>query len=226
MQSFGVQALSLSQPAEFNTGVGFEYLQIINNSPYFLTLNFVGQGSIGFPNWLKEDVPINGSYRGNLIITASNPLGLNQIVSKLVTVNAWSPGELAQPQTTPLTQDSGNIITSIAGQQVTTSTQNADNTTLTIGGGANTWTFLKKWLVTGDKSAAVSTGQLKVTSLLSGLDLWYWVNQGPSGTIQVGDSYDPPLQANAVGQPINIVLPNLSAGLSIVATVLEVPIVS
>lgn len=114
MQNFGPQTLNIGSQAKYFTGVGWEYLTVINLSPYILDANFSGLGSITIAAWLSEDVRIPSNFTGQIVLTPNNYLGLTQIVSQVVSVNAWSPGELKQAQSVSLTQNFGNIVTATA----------------------------------------------------------------------------------------------------------------
>ena len=106
MINFGRQALTPGTPVDYNTGVGWEYLQILNESPYLLGLNFSGLGSIDFPISHREDIWLSPRYTGSLVITPSNygfsgPF-VSAAPSTFVSVNGFGPGELAHPQSVAL----------------------------------------------------------------------------------------------------------------------------
>ena len=106
MQNFGRFAVQqyLVNGINITTGVGFEYIRIINNSPYFLSLNFVGQGQVDFPECYLEDIPITPAYRGQLLISfTANLSNIAQAPSFLLSVNGYNPGEISSPQAQPLT---------------------------------------------------------------------------------------------------------------------------
>lgn len=114
MQNFGPQTLTIGSKTDYFTGVGWEYITIINESPYILDANFSGIGSITIPAWFQEDIRMPSGYTGQVVLNPNNYLGLTQIVSQLVSVNAWSPGELPSRQSVGLSQNFGNVVTSTA----------------------------------------------------------------------------------------------------------------
>jgi hypothetical protein len=114
MNNFGHQTLVIGQQNVYLTGVGWEYLTVINESPFLLTLSFSGVGSMDFPAWFQGDVPVPREYTGQLSINPINYLGITQLVSQLVTLNGWIHGEITNPQWTSLSQNFGNVVTSTA----------------------------------------------------------------------------------------------------------------
>jgi len=106
MNNFGTQNIAVGTPAQFNTGMNWEYLQISNESGYQLDLNFSGIGSRGFNPWQRDDIAITKGYTGQLVITASNPGGVDitKFPTSYVQVNAYIPGELVQPMSVALTR--------------------------------------------------------------------------------------------------------------------------
>ena len=68
-----------------------------------LSLNFVGQGQIDFPEYFLEDIPITQDFRGVVIIQAINNLtNVSSGTSNLLTINAYYPHEIDHPQSQPL----------------------------------------------------------------------------------------------------------------------------
>lgn len=114
MQNFGPQTLAIGAQTKYYTGVGWEYLTVINESPYLLDANFSGIGSISIPAWFSDDVRIPSGYTGQIVLTPNNYLGLTQIVSQLVAIIGWIPGELGQRQSVGLSQNFGNVVTATA----------------------------------------------------------------------------------------------------------------
>lgn len=103
MNNFGRQALVLGQPTNYLTGVGWSFLQVINESPYMLSLNFSGIGSVDFPAWHREDMSVGRGYTGQLSITPSDITGAGSTApSNLVSVNGFLDGELGQPMSVAL----------------------------------------------------------------------------------------------------------------------------
>ncbi len=91
-------------------GVSWEYVRIINKSPYMLSLNFSGIGTIDFPEMYLEDIAVSKNWTGKLVVTPRIDLSnTSQSLSSLVTVNAWAQGELSNPQAQPLTQQAVNV---------------------------------------------------------------------------------------------------------------------
>ena len=120
MNNFGRQTLTIGQQNTYITGVGWEYLTVINESPFILQLSMTGMGSIDFPAWFQGDIPIPDRYTGQLSINPINYLGLTQLVSQLVSVNGWSKDELKTPQWVALSQNFGNVVTATATNLVNT----------------------------------------------------------------------------------------------------------
>jgi len=167
MQSFGIQNVIAGQTNLFTTGVGWEYLQIWNESLFQLDLNFSGCGSIGMGGNYRSDIKVPRGYTGQLLITPSSLLNLQNPPSAFVSVNAFAPGELTSPQSAPLARISnqGNFpgqlqhyfitefsTTDASGAPVTVVTITPASTlTVYIGGidaslsgnsaGLQTWTF-------------------------------------------------------------------------------------
>lgn len=114
MQNFGRYTVSNylapSQPLTVDIGIGWEYIRIINNSPYLLGVNLSGVGSIDFPEMFLEDMPVPQNFTGKLTITpTANLVNTSQSISNLVSINTYAPGELEIPQTQPLTQQAVNV---------------------------------------------------------------------------------------------------------------------
>jgi hypothetical protein len=118
MINFGHQTLVIGQQNTYQTGVGWAYLTVINESPFLLTLSFSGVGSIDFPAWFQGDVPVPFEYTGQLTMNPINYLGITQLVSQLVSVNGWVKGEISNPQWTALSQNFGNVVTTTATQTI------------------------------------------------------------------------------------------------------------
>lgn len=224
MQNFGRQSLTVGKQTEFLVGVGWQYITIINKSPLVLDANFSGSGSIGIPDWYQKDIPVPRGFTGQILLTPSNPMGLTQIVANLVYCNAWLPGELTVPTSDTLTQTSGDVISSINGQQYYVSAQGVGNSTVGVGGLVGFTPYLKYFKVTGDKSAANNTGEMNISNIGDppGNPLYYWINQTTQGTILVSDNFDPPL-AGIKNTAFNFNFPAMSNGIDLTASVLLVP---
>jgi len=94
-------ALSLQVP----TGGGWQYMQIINNSPYLLNITFDGMGSFQMPEMFREDFLVTKDFRNAIVITpVVNITTVSHAVSNLIIINAWKPGEITAPQAVPLSQ--------------------------------------------------------------------------------------------------------------------------
>lgn len=109
MNPFGTfipsQFLPPASPKNIDVGVPWEYIRIINNSPYALNISFGGQGSINFPEGFLEDIPVDRSFNGKLTFTPVQNYAATAIARSLanyVTVNAYRAGELAHPQAQPI----------------------------------------------------------------------------------------------------------------------------
>ena len=121
MNNFGRQALTPGTPVNYPTGTGWEFIQVINESPYLLGLNFSGLGSIDFPISHREDIYMPRGYTGSLVITPSNYGYTAAFVaaapSAFVTVNGFGPGEIKNPQSVALARlnNVGNTVSGVAG---------------------------------------------------------------------------------------------------------------
>ena len=92
------------QPVNVDTGTPWEYIRIINSSPYALSLSLGGQGTIDFPEMYLEDIKIQQSYNGKLNFTPfSNIPNPAAALTNYVSINVYQPGEIRQPQAQPLT---------------------------------------------------------------------------------------------------------------------------
>jgi hypothetical protein len=152
MQNFGRTDISTYftnlQPIPYQTGMNWEYITVINESPYMLSLNFAGVGSIDFPAWFKDDIPMSRGYVGSFtIIPTLLTTGQLGTPSTIVTVNAWIPGELTNPQPVALSRltNVGNVINTVGG--VASSVQNDNNPS---------GTSVVEATVQGDSASAVS----------------------------------------------------------------------
>lgn len=104
--SYNPANYSQNNPLGVDTGLPWAYIRVINNSPYMLSVTFGGMGSVVFPEMFLEDIPITSSYNGKISIVpfANFPPGsIAAALSTLVSINAYQPGELRQPQAQPLT---------------------------------------------------------------------------------------------------------------------------
>lgn len=97
---------SASNPINVDTGLGWEYIRIINNSPYLLSVSMGGAGTFDFPEMYLEDIKLISGYNGKItIIPFANfpPAAISSALSSLITINVYQPGEIRQPQAQPLT---------------------------------------------------------------------------------------------------------------------------
>lgn len=98
-----------AQPLSVVSGVGFEYIRIINNSPYNLMVNLNGQGTINFPEFYLEDIYLTNSYLGSItIVPSTNISSSRQAVSNTITINVYNKNEISSPQSQPLAQPAVN----------------------------------------------------------------------------------------------------------------------
>lgn len=114
-------------PISVDSGLPWEYIRIINSSPYMLSVAFGGQGTIDFPEMYLEDIPISPSYNGKITITPianiSNP---TSALTNYISINVYQRGELVNPQAQPLTTMS-NVGNSVPLQAQATSVVNDGN---------------------------------------------------------------------------------------------------
>lgn len=99
------QFLPPAAPFFRDIGLNWEYIRIINNSPYALKISLGGQGSVDFPEGFLEDIPVNRSFNGKINIAPVQNYASTAIARSLanyVTVNAYRQGELAHPQAQPI----------------------------------------------------------------------------------------------------------------------------
>lgn len=92
-------------PLSIQTGVGWEYIRIVNNSSYLLNINLSGMGTIVMPEYFLEDIYLPSGYRGSFVITPQiNVSVVSHSTSNMITINGYQHGEIAQPQAQPLSQ--------------------------------------------------------------------------------------------------------------------------
>jgi hypothetical protein len=194
--------LAPAQPLQVTTGVGWEYIRIVNNSPYLLNINFNGMGNIVSPEFFLEDVYLPSSYRGSITITpVVNITTVGHATSKLVTINAYSHGEIASPQAQPLAQPAVNETAS--GKPLFTASIGFPNTAQTSQGlnifnPANsgvTFTFHAARVFTNDTSVPGAT-----MLVLNGADLNY---STPVAAVSHAGTAVPPVSfAHCTGQEL------------------------
>lgn len=100
------------------TGPGWEYVRLINNSAYLLSVNFSGIGAIDFPEMFLEDVYLPQGYRGVMDITPfANMSNIGFSPSNLLSVNLYQQGEISSPQAQPMTflSNVGNTVNTSGG---------------------------------------------------------------------------------------------------------------
>lgn len=131
MEDYGTYNISTflppAAPLKVNLNMGWEYVRIINNSPYLLNINF-GQGfNLTLPEMYLEDIKI--PERGPVWITITPSINLTNITQSLsysISINAFSKGELTNPQAQPLTQQAVNVTAS--GQPIYSANADFPNT--------------------------------------------------------------------------------------------------
>ena len=104
MNPFG----SVTAPAGMNldTGLGWEYIRIINSSPYQLKVQMGGVGSFTHPEMFLEDIYVGpgSGYNGKLEITPVLVMtNVSQALTNNITINAYARGEIRQPVAQPIT---------------------------------------------------------------------------------------------------------------------------
>ncbi len=109
MQNYGsFIASNFLPPAasiQITTGGQWQYIEIQNNSPYQLNINFGGMGQFTMPEMFKEDFLLTRDYRNTILITPSvNITSSSHAASNMIVVNAWAQGEKSKPQAQPLQQ--------------------------------------------------------------------------------------------------------------------------
>jgi hypothetical protein len=123
MNNFGQYTVSSllppAPPLQITTGVGWEYLRIINNSAYLLNVNLAGMGTIVLPEYFLEDIYLPSSYRGSLVITPqANVTVIGHSTSNMISINTYQHGEISQPQAQPLSQPA--VTTTASGKPIFT----------------------------------------------------------------------------------------------------------
>ena len=89
-----------------DTGMNWEYIRIINNSPYLLQVTLVGQGSKKIPENFLEDIRTTSGYNGKLIIVpvVNFPASaIGNALSSLVSIECYLAGEIVYPVAQPIT---------------------------------------------------------------------------------------------------------------------------
>jgi len=105
-------------PLNVDVGMGWEYVRLINNSPYLLSVDIAGAGAFDLPEFYLEDIKLPQNFRGKIVITPSvNLSNASFTPSNLLSINAYQPGELAMPQSQPMTflANVGNTINVVGG---------------------------------------------------------------------------------------------------------------
>lgn len=103
--SFNPRQFSATSPFNQDTGLGWQYIRIINNSPYLLRVALGNQGAVTVPEMWLEDIQLTQSYNGKVTITPIvniAPANVNSSLSSLVSLNVFQPGELSAPRAQPL----------------------------------------------------------------------------------------------------------------------------
>lgn len=192
MNTFGSFAIATPLPATppatlVPTGMGWEYIQVVNLSPYLLLLNFEGQGQLTFPDWYREDIPVNRLFEGRLFFTPQIYTA-NQASSQsnLVLVNAYAQGELRSPQSVGLPRlvnPSSRVGVGLFKQVTFTGTQL--NKTLTLPNQAGSTLILDGWDITGSSQTNNPTMTVTVNAIVTGLNYYYFFSASTSvlGTV-------------------------------------------
>lgn len=108
-------------PLSIQTGVGWEYIRIVNNSSYLLNINLSGMGTMVMPEYFLEDIYLPSGYRGSLVITPQvNVSVVSHSTSNMLTINGYQHGEIAQPQAQPLSQPA--VTTTASGKPIFSAT--------------------------------------------------------------------------------------------------------
>lgn len=97
---------SASNPFNLDVGLGWQYIRVINNSPYLLSVSFGGMGTADFPEMFLEDILITNTFNGKITIIPIANFSATTIasaLSTLVSINAYGVGEIKSPQAQPLT---------------------------------------------------------------------------------------------------------------------------
>lgn len=106
MGDFNPANYSASSPYSTDTGMNWEYIRIINNSPYLLQVTLAGQGSKKIPENFLEDIRTTRGYNGKLTIVpvVNFPASaIGNALSSLVSVECYLAGEIVSPVAQPIT---------------------------------------------------------------------------------------------------------------------------
>lgn len=120
LTSFNPVGFSASSPFSVDSGLGFEYIRVINNSPYLLRIGLGGQGTFVFPEMYLEDIPLTKAYNGKITVAPyiNFPTSaIAQALSSIVSINTYVAGEIVAPQSQPLT-----TLAAVGGGALTTGT--------------------------------------------------------------------------------------------------------
>lgn len=117
MNNFGIYTassfLAPNPPLSKDIGPIRGYLRVINNSPYLLTVNMGGQGTIFLPEMWLEDIILGPQFTGNVIITPqTNLLNTTQALSNSIALNYYLTNELDHAMSQPLSQNAVNVTAS------------------------------------------------------------------------------------------------------------------
>ena len=110
LTAFNPTQFSATLPFSQDTGLGWEYIRIINNSPYLLRVTLGNQGGLTVPEMWLEDISIRQQYNGKLTIAPIvniAPANVNGSLSSLVSINTFLAGELITPRSQPLGTPAG-----------------------------------------------------------------------------------------------------------------------
>lgn len=97
---------SANTPISIDAGLPWEYIRIINNSPYLLSVSFGNQGTFDFPEMYLEDIAVGQDFQGKIVIVPIanfSAAAISNALSSLISITAYNPGELASPQSQPIT---------------------------------------------------------------------------------------------------------------------------
>lgn len=117
MQDFGLFNISNNLPPQppltVTVNQGWEYVRVINKSPFMLKLDFGGMGKTDMPEMYLEDFLVTDQFNGRLTITPSIDLSnTSQAITNTVAVDTFVRGELSAPKAQPLTQQAVNVTAS------------------------------------------------------------------------------------------------------------------
>lgn len=95
-----------SSPLQYSTGGGYEYIRIINNSPYQLSVDLYGSSNAPtVSEFYIQDIPAPTNYSGQIKVTPSiNITTVSHAQSNSLTIEGFYKGELSAPISVPIPQ--------------------------------------------------------------------------------------------------------------------------